>query len=81
MMRFSANRSELLPILRRCCLTIGRRFESREMSCVLMEADAKTNTVMFTARSKGCVLQIRHGCRVEQEGKALLFAAVFQRML
>ena len=46
-----------------------------------MEADAKTNTVMFTARSKGCVLQIRHGCRVEQEGKALLFAAVFQRML
>ena len=80
-MRFSANRSELLPILRRCCLTIGRRFESRELSCVLMEADAKTNTVMFTARSKGCVLQIRHGCRVEQEGKALLFAAVFQRML
>ena len=46
-----------------------------------MEADAKTNTVMFTARSKGCVLQIRHGCRVEQEGKALLFATVFQRML
>lgn len=80
-MRFSANRSELLPILRRCSLTIGRRFESRELSCVLMEADAKTNTVMFTARSKGCVLQIRHGCRVEQEGKALLFAAVFQRML
>ena len=80
-MRFSANRSELLPILRRCSLTIGRRFESREMSCVLMEADAKTNTVMFTARSKGCVLQIRHGCRVEQEGKALLFSAVFQRML
>ena len=80
-MRFTANRSELLPILRRCSLTIGRRFESRELSCVLMEADAKTNTVMFTARSKGCVLQIRHGCRVEQEGKALLFAAVFQRML
>ena len=80
-MRFIANRSELLPILRRCCLTIGRRFESRELSCVLMEADAQTNTVMFTARSKGCVLQIRHGCRVEQEGKALLFAAVFQRML
>lgn len=80
-MRFLANRSELLPILRRCSLTIGRRFESREMSCVLMEADAKTNTVMFTARSKGCVLQIRQGCHVEQEGKALLFAAVFQRML
>ena len=80
-MRFIANRSELLPILRRCCLTIGRRFERRELSCVLMEADAQTNTVMFTARSKGCVLQIRHGCRVEQEGKALLFAAVFQRML
>lgn len=80
-MRFTANRSELLPIIRRCSLTIGRYFESRERSCVLMEADAKTNTVMFTARSKGCMLQIRHGCRVEQEGKALLFAAIFQRML
>ena len=80
-MRFTANRSELLPILRRCCRTIGSRFESRELSCVLMEADAKTNTVLFTAHGKGCVLQIRHGCCVEQEGKALLFAAVFQQML
>ena len=80
-MRFLANRAELLPIARRCSQTIGHYFESRERSCVLMEADAQSNTVTFTARSRSCTLQVRQPCRVEQGGKALLFASVFQRIL
>lgn len=80
-MRFLANRSELLPIARRCSQTIGTYFVSKEHACVLMEADAASNTVMFTARSRACTLQVRHACRVEDSGKALLFAPVFQRML
>lgn len=80
-MRFLANRSELLPIARRCSQTIGHYFESRERTCVLMDADAQTNTVMFTARGRSCTLQVRQPCRVEQGGKAMLFAAVFQRIL
>lgn len=80
-MRFLANRSELLPIARRCSQTIGRFFESRERTCVLMEADAQTNTVMFTARGRSCTLQVRQPCRVERGGKAMLFASVFQRIL
>ena len=63
-MRFLANRSELLPVVRRCSQTIGRYFESRERTCVLMEADAQTNTVMFTARGQSCTLQVRQPCRV-----------------
>ena len=80
-MRFLANRSELLPIARRCSQTIGTYFVSKEHACVLMEADAASNTVMFTARSRTCTLQVRHACRVEESGRALLFAPVFQRML
>lgn len=80
-MRFLANRAELLPIARRCSQTIGHYFESRERSCVLMEADAQSNTVTFTARSRSCTLQVRQPCRVERGGKALLFASVFQRIL
>ena len=80
-MRFLANRSELMPVVRRCNQTIGRYFESRERSCILMEADQQTNTVMFTARGRSCTLQVRQPCRVEQSGKAMLFASVFQRIL
>ena len=80
-MRFLANRSELLPIARRCSQTTGTYFVSKEHACVLMEADAASNTVMFTARSRTCTLQVRHACRVEESGRALLFAPVFQRML
>lgn len=80
-MRFLANRAELLPIARRCSQTIGHYFESRERSCVLMEADAQSNTVTFTARSRSCTLKMRQPCRVEQGGKAMLFASVFQRIL
>lgn len=80
-MRFLANRSELLPIARRCSQTIGTYFVSKEHACVLMEADAASNTVMFTARSRICTLQVRRPCRVEESGRALLFAPVFQRML
>ena len=80
-MRFLANRSELLPIARRCSQTIGTYFVSKEHACVLMEADAASNTVMFTARSRTCTLQVRRPCRVEESGRALLFAPVFQRML
>ena len=80
-MRFLANRSVLLPAIRRCSQTIGRQFVSREQTCVHMLADAQTNTVIFTARSQSCTLQIRQACRVEQGGSALLFASLFQRML
>ena len=80
-MRFLANRSVLLPAIRRCSQTIGRQFMSREQTCVHMQADAQTNTVIFTARSQSCTLQIRQACRVEQGGSALLFASLFQRML
>lgn len=80
-MRFLANRSVLLPAIRRCSQTIGRQFMSREQTCVHMQADAQTNTVIFTARSQSCTLQIRQVCRVEQGGSALLFASLFQRML
>ena len=80
-MRFLANRSELLPVVRRCSQTIGRYFESRERTCVLMDADQQTNTVMFTARGRSCTLQVRQPCLVEQGGKAMLFASVFQRIL
>lgn len=80
-MRFLANRSELMPVVRRCSQTIGRYFESRERTCVLMDADQQTNTVMFTACGRSCTLQVRQPCRVEQSGKAMLFASVFQRIL
>ena len=80
-MRFLANRSELLPVVRRCSQTIGHYFESRERACVLMDADQQTNTVMFTACGRSCTLQVRQPCRVEQSGKAMLFASVFQRIL
>ena len=79
-MRFLANRSELLPAVRRCSQTIGRYFESRE-GPVLMDADQQTNTVMFTACGRSCTLQVRQPCLVEQGGKAMLFASVFQRIL
>ena len=36
-MKFIANRSELLPIAKRCCLVIGRQFTTKETVCVLME--------------------------------------------
>ena len=80
-MRFLANRSELMPVVRRCSQTIGRYFESRERTCVLMDADQQTNTVMFTACGRSCTLLVRQPCRVEQSGKAMLFASVFQRIL
>lgn len=80
-MRFLANRSVLLPAIRRCSQTIGRQFMSREQTCVHMQADAQTNTVIITARGQSCTLQIRQACRVEQGGSALLFASLFQRML
>ena len=80
-MRFIANKSELLPAVRRCNLVIGRYFVSREMSCVMMDADERTNTVTLTAKSKNCTLQIRQPCRVEESGKALLFATTFQKMV
>lgn len=80
-MRFLANRSVLLPAIRRCSQTIGRQFVSREQTCVHMQADAQMNTVIITARSQSCTLQIRQACRVEQGGSALLFASLFQRML
>lgn len=80
-MKFIANRSELLPIAKRCCLVIGRQFTTKETVCVLMEADEKQNLVQFTARGNECVLQARLHCRVEQDGKALLIGSVFQSML
>ena len=51
-MRFLANRSELLPIARRCSQTIGTYFVSKEHACVLMEADAASNTVMIKSRRR-----------------------------
>ena len=80
-MKFIANRSELLPIAKRCCLVIGRQFTTKETVCVLMEADEKQNLVQFTARGNECVLQARLHCRVEQDGNALLIGSVFQSML
>lgn len=80
-MKFCANKSELLPIVRRLCLVIGRQFESTERSCILMEADEMTNTVVFTASRSDCALQIRHLCSVEQSGTAILFGGVLQGVL
>ena len=80
-MKFIANRSELLPIAKRCCLVIGRQFTTKETVCVLMEADEKQNLVQFTARGNECTVQARLHCRVEQDGKALLIGSVFQSML
>lgn len=80
-MKFQANRSELLPIVRRLCLTIGKRYSSTEKSCVLMEADETQNTVVFTAVGTDCALQVRHACPVEQSGKAMLFGGVYLEIL
>ena len=80
-MKFIANRSELLPIAKRCCLVIGRQFTTKETVCVLMEANEKQNLVQFTARGNECTVQARLHCRVEQDGNALLIGSVFQSML
>lgn len=80
-MEFTANRAELLPSIRRLRLVIGRHFESNERSCILMEADKITNTVVFTASRKGCSLQIRHKCRVNESGCGLLFGSIFAKIL
>ena len=69
-MKFIANRSELLPIAKRCCLVIGRQFTTKETVCVLMEADEKQNLVQFTARGNECVLQARLHCRAGRQSLA-----------
>ena len=79
-MKFIANRSELLPIAKRCCLVIGRQFTTKETVCVLMEANEKQNLVQFTARGNECTVQARLHCRVEQDGNALLIGSVFKSM-
>ena len=71
-MKFIANRSELLPIAKRCCLVIGRQFTTKETVCVLMEADEKQNLVQFTARGNECVLQaLAHRQRVSVHAGAV----------
>ena len=80
-MKFYANRSELLPIIKRCCLVIGRQFLTPEKACILMEADEDHNHVQFTAMGNECILQARLNSRVEQGGKTLMIAGIFQSML
>lgn len=80
-MKFSANRSEMLPIIKRCCLVIGRQFLAKEKVCVLMEADEDHNYVQFTAMGNECVLQARLNCYVEHSGKAMMIGSVLQSML
>lgn len=80
-MKFSANRTELLPIVRRLCQTVGRRFTTKEAACILMEADGSANAVIFTVHNAECTLQIRHQCMVEESGSALLFAGVLLEAL
>ena len=80
-MKFSANRSEMLPIIKRCCLVIGRQFLAKEKVCVLMEADEDHNHVQFTAMGNECVLQARLNCYVEHSGKAMIIGSVLQSML
>ena len=57
-MRFLANRSELLPIARRCSQTIGTYFVSKEHACVLMEADAASNTVKMCIRDRYSSIEV-----------------------
>ena len=80
-MKFSANRSEMQPIIKRCCLVIGRQFLAKEKVCVLMEADEDHNHVQFTAMGNECVLQARLNCYVEHSGKAMMIGSVLQSML
>ena len=80
-MKFSANRSEMLPIIKRCCLVIGRQFLAKEKVCVLMEADEDHNHVQFTAMGNECIFQARLNCHVEHSGKALMIGSVLQAML
>ena len=79
-MKFSANRSEMLPIIKRCCLVIGRQFLAKEKVCGLMEVDEDHNHVQFTAMGNECVLQARLNCYVEHSGKAMI-DSVLQSML
>lgn len=80
-MKFSTNRSEMLPIIKRCCFVIGRQFLAKEKVCVLMEADENHNHVQFTAMGNECVLQARLNCYVEHSGKAMMIGSVLQSML
>ena len=80
-MKFTANCSEMLPIIKRCCLVIGRQFLAKEKVCVLMEADEDHNHVQFTAMGNECVLQARLNCYVEHGGKAMMIGSVLQSML
>lgn len=80
-MKFTANRSEMQPIIKRCCLVIGRQFLAKEKVCVLMEADEDHNHVQFTAMGNECVLQARLNCYVEHSGKAMMIGSVLQSML
>lgn len=80
-MKFSANRSEMQPIIKRCCLVIGRQFTTKETVCILMEADEDHNRVQFTAMGNECVLQARLNCYVEHSGKAMMIGSVMQSML
>lgn len=80
-MKFSTNRSEMLPIIKRCCLVIGRQFLAKEKVCILMEADKDCNHVQFTATGNECVLQARLNCYVEHSGKVMMIGSVLQSML
>lgn len=80
-MKFTANRSEMLPIIKRCCLVIGRQLLAKEKVCILLEADQDRNQVQFSALGNGCTLQAKLKCHVDQNGKALMIGGVLQSML